>query len=669
MSFYTSLTGLNAATAQLGVTSNNIANVGTTGFKRSRVDFGDIFATSPLQRAASVIGQGVAIKSVTQEFTQGNLQFSANSLNMGISGDGFFVMKSADGLQDVYTRSGEFVLNEDYAVVNSSKQTLIAAAVDDAGKADLSKLSKLVIPRATVGDARETTLVNLGLNLPADGAVIRAPFNPADSSTYNLTTGVTVFDEAGNGYLATVYYVKTQNATTTDPTNKWQTHVFIGDTKLEEKLIQATSPEGAKLFVNQYGETRSFAAGTEPPVYEGTPLYYMDSLNDRIDSTPATAKGDALTLTKITNWQTGYSTDKLRVATQAETGFTVTNPAAGLGNGTVMKMMVGNTSYTFTGTAVAEDSTYLKGLESIRTQLNNAFAASATGFTTSIVNGQLMIKGNRAGDPLPTFTFSTTTAGANGVTTAITANPALTKSWQAGASFKLNVDNSKDPIVVDLSSLTAENTAITGADMAREMTKLINQQYGDERYFDFTNYLSAGKVSLFQMAVTTAEESASQSDFKMITFEAGANEDMSKITIADAVSRIQDAVRAIKPGVTVGYDAVNKSFTFKDSSDTNRVHLRSSGGLASDGFFGMGGTQYTTVDPVTGLYGAYTIPNGDMIREKSDQRYGIKVSFGDEGFSIASGSTGDESSIAIYAADERAKDEFGLSISSQPKDG
>ena len=45
MSFYTSLTGLNAATAMLGVTSNNISNVGTTGFKRSRADFGDIFAS------------------------------------------------------------------------------------------------------------------------------------------------------------------------------------------------------------------------------------------------------------------------------------------------------------------------------------------------------------------------------------------------------------------------------------------------------------------------------------------------------------------------------------------------------------------------------------------------------------------------------------------------
>ena len=49
MSFYTSLTGLNAATAQLGVTANNVANVSTVGFKRSRADFGDIFATSPLQ--------------------------------------------------------------------------------------------------------------------------------------------------------------------------------------------------------------------------------------------------------------------------------------------------------------------------------------------------------------------------------------------------------------------------------------------------------------------------------------------------------------------------------------------------------------------------------------------------------------------------------------------
>ena len=128
MSFYTSLTGLNAASSQLTVTSNNIANVGTTGFKRSRADFGDIFATSPLQKSSSNMGQGVSLKAVTQEFSQGNIQFSANSLDMAITGDGFFPLKSVDGLQDIYTRNGSFSLDSAFNVVNSQGQALMAAA-------------------------------------------------------------------------------------------------------------------------------------------------------------------------------------------------------------------------------------------------------------------------------------------------------------------------------------------------------------------------------------------------------------------------------------------------------------------------------------------------------------------------------------------------------------
>ena len=76
MSFYTSLTGLKAATTELALTSNNIANVGTSGFKKSRASFGDIFATSPLQKSTSVVGQGVSLKEVRQEFSQGNVEFS-----------------------------------------------------------------------------------------------------------------------------------------------------------------------------------------------------------------------------------------------------------------------------------------------------------------------------------------------------------------------------------------------------------------------------------------------------------------------------------------------------------------------------------------------------------------------------------------------------------------
>ena len=87
MSFYTALTGLNGSSADISATSNNIANVGTTGFL-NRVDFGDIFATSPLQNASSSIGSGT-IQRVKQQFTQGNIAASLNALDLAISGQGF----------------------------------------------------------------------------------------------------------------------------------------------------------------------------------------------------------------------------------------------------------------------------------------------------------------------------------------------------------------------------------------------------------------------------------------------------------------------------------------------------------------------------------------------------------------------------------------------------
>ena len=88
MSFYTALTGLNGSSADISATSNNIANVGTTGFKRSRVEFGDIFATSPLQNASSSIGSGTILKGIKQQFTQGNIAASLNALDLAISGSG-----------------------------------------------------------------------------------------------------------------------------------------------------------------------------------------------------------------------------------------------------------------------------------------------------------------------------------------------------------------------------------------------------------------------------------------------------------------------------------------------------------------------------------------------------------------------------------------------------
>ncbi len=287
MSFYTSLTGLNAATSQLSVTSNNIANVGTTGFKRSRADFGDIFATSPLQKASSTVGQGVSLKQVTQEFSQGNVTSSSNALDLAITGDGFFPMRSADGLQDIYTRNGSFMLNDQFNVVNSAGQRLTASTVDSAGNANVNDRMVLTIPQKTSGEAKQTSLVSLGLNFPAEAQVISAPFNRADPSTYNKSTAMTVYDKGGNGYLATVYYVKTQNANQNSPYNKWQTHVFVGDEQVNASLVQATNTGGEQLYVNQYGQLKPYNEVKDELTTGKTQLISLDELTDKRTSVAA----------------------------------------------------------------------------------------------------------------------------------------------------------------------------------------------------------------------------------------------------------------------------------------------------------------------------------------------------------------------------------------------
>jgi flagellar hook protein FlgE len=191
------LTGLNGSSADISATSNNIANVGTTGFKRSRAEFGDIFATSPLQNASSSIGSGAILKGIKQQFTQGNISSSLNALDLAISGQGFFTLKpSLTSAQKVYTRNGSLNVDNDRYVVDSAGQYLLVYPVNDDGSVtakDLDSALPLQLP-VTSGDPQATSNISLGVNVPAAADVVpdRAAFsdgytfNPADPNTFMI---------------------------------------------------------------------------------------------------------------------------------------------------------------------------------------------------------------------------------------------------------------------------------------------------------------------------------------------------------------------------------------------------------------------------------------------------------------------------------------------------
>src|ERR1700683_1519952 len=109
MSFNIALTGLNAASQELSVVSNNLANADTIGFKSSRAEFGDIYAASQTGTSSTAVGNGVSTEEVAQEFTQGNTETTGTNLDLAINGNGFFVVSNGGSLE--YTRDGEFQVN------------------------------------------------------------------------------------------------------------------------------------------------------------------------------------------------------------------------------------------------------------------------------------------------------------------------------------------------------------------------------------------------------------------------------------------------------------------------------------------------------------------------------------------------------------------------------
>ena len=221
MSFNIGLSGLYAANKQLDVTGNNIANAATTGFKASRAEFADIYSASKLGTGSKTIGSGVNLAAVSQNFGQGSVNNTGNLLDMGIQGNGFFVLSDNGSLS--YTRAGTFKADKDGFVTNTDGTARLQGyGVDANGKIVNGVLTDLRIDTSNLAP-KATGSVTSEINLNSSSDAIdqsKIPFDPNESTSYTKKFSTMVYDTQGNSHPMDQYMVKTGG-------NTWSTYTLI----------------------------------------------------------------------------------------------------------------------------------------------------------------------------------------------------------------------------------------------------------------------------------------------------------------------------------------------------------------------------------------------------------------------------------------------------------
>ncbi|CEL30835.1 MULTISPECIES: flagellar hook protein FlgE [Pseudomonas] len=224
MSFNIGLSGLYAANKQLDVTGNNIANVATAGFKSSRAEFEDVYSATKLGTGSKVIGNGVRLANVSQQFTQGDISNTGNVLDMGINGSGFFTMSNNGSIS--YTRAGTFKVDDAGFITNTDYTSRLQGyGVDANGKIINGVLTDLKIDTSNLAP-KSTSAVGSSINLNSSSPVIvdtgatAVKFDPSKVETYTKSFSTPIYDTQGNKHDMDQYVVKTGQ-------NTWKVYTLV----------------------------------------------------------------------------------------------------------------------------------------------------------------------------------------------------------------------------------------------------------------------------------------------------------------------------------------------------------------------------------------------------------------------------------------------------------
>lgn len=383
-SFSIALSGLTAASSDLDVTANNVANANTTGFKGSRAEFADVFAAGAVNLNTSQVGEGVRLAATAQQFTQGNISTTSSNLDLAISGDGFFTLQDpSQGI--VYTRNGEFSEDKNGNVVTATGQALQVYPPTANGGFNTGALTDLNLQTAQ-STPLATTSGSVILNLPAGAQPpTGGAFNPTNPTTFNQSTSTTVYDSLGNSYAATFYFTQTAVP------NTWNVNMTVGGT-----LIPTTNT----LTFSSTGAVTPPASGAlNFPGFN--PTDGAAGMNMTFDFSQSTQFGGGFGVTSIT--QNGFTTGQLSTVSIDPTGIVsavYTNgrstqlgqlALANFPNPQGLKQL-GNTNWaeTFTSGTSVSGTAGSAGFGNIQ---SGALEASNVDLTTELVN---MITAQRA---------------------------------------------------------------------------------------------------------------------------------------------------------------------------------------------------------------------------------------------------------------------------------
>jgi len=291
MSFNIALTGLNAANQDLSVTANNLANVATTGFKGSRAEFADLYASTQAGVSATAVGNGTSVSEVAQQFSQGNIETTGNNLDLAISGNGFFTLSNNGAL--TYTRDGEFQLDSAGNVVTAQGLNLqvypplATGGFNTGGLSNLSLTTNESAPQAT-------STASITANLPASASAPVDPvFDPTDSNSYTNTTSLTLYDSLGAAHTGTLYFIKGAAA------NQWTTQLYVDGNAVGTPQALDYSNTGA-LTTPANGQVTF-------PAY--TPATGAAAMNMTFNFNTTTQYGDNFGVTAVQ--QNGFTTGRL----------------------------------------------------------------------------------------------------------------------------------------------------------------------------------------------------------------------------------------------------------------------------------------------------------------------------------------------------------------------